>query len=72
MTKMITASDLSGPADLYEVLLNIKNKAVGCFTLTKKQAKQAGIEWSFVENACKILGLKLSNKTGRLGHNISL
>ncbi len=75
--EMNRADKLQGPAELYRVLLTIKNGFVngcriGCYSITKAQAKKAGIEWSFLENSCAVLGLKLGNRCGRYGHMISL
>lgn len=67
---------VAGPADLYEQLLEVKNGRPnggkrGFTYITKKQAKACGIEWSFVEQSCQILELKLE-RHARLGYSISL
>ena len=66
---------IKGPSDLYDILLTIKNGLpgggqVGCTWITKKQCKETGIEWSFVQNSVHILGLKM-NRQGPLGYLIS-
>lgn len=76
-TQLIRASSLQGPADLYEQLLALKHgfangSKLGHYSITKKQAKDAGIEWSFVIDSAAILGLKVENRHGRHGHSISL
>jgi hypothetical protein len=74
---LIKASNLAGPADLYQVLLTVKNgfgngkSALGSYSFTKADIKRASIDWSFVANACEILGLKLTNRAGRYGHSVS-
>lgn len=67
---------VNGPADLYDQMLEVKNGRPdggkrGFTHITKKQAKAWGIEWSFVEQACQILGLNL-HRHARLGYSISL
>lgn len=68
---------VKGPADLYDQMLEVKNgdmvsKGRRGFThITKKQAKACGIEWSFVEQSCQILGLKLQ-RHARMGYIIIL
>jgi hypothetical protein len=74
---LIRANDLKGPADLYEMLLVLKTGfsnggTLGCYSITKAQAKRACISWEFVVSSCEVLGLKLSNRHGRWGHIISL
>ena len=64
-----------GPSDLYGLMLEVKNGMAngcirGCTWITKKQAKQVGIEWSFVEQSAQILGLKLE-RHARYGYMIS-
>lgn len=74
---LIRAERLQGPTDLYRVLLTIKNgfgngiTELGCYAITKAQAKQAGIKWSSVVDMVSILGLKMDNRCGRWGHTIS-
>jgi hypothetical protein len=51
-------------------MLQIKSGKRGCMTLTKKEAKAANLDWSFVENAASILGLKVQ-KNGRWGFLVS-
>lgn len=68
---------LEGPSDLYAALLEVKNGRAdggtrGCVQLTKAAAKAAGIPWDFVVSSVEILGLKMSNRSGRHGHIISL
>jgi len=75
---LITADKLQGPADLYAAMLTVKNgfsnglTSMGCYIITKAQAKRAGIDWSFVVNSAAVLGLKLENRHGWHGHMISL
>lgn len=73
----ISSRNLSGPVDLYAALLTVKNgfgngvTKLGCYTITKAEAKRAGIDWFFVEKSVQILGLKIANRAGRNGHCIS-
>lgn len=72
----ISANKLQGPADLYDQLLGLKNgfadgSTLGCYSITKGQAKAAGVEWSFVVQSVGVLGLEMSNRHGRHGHSIS-
>jgi hypothetical protein len=73
----VTAENLQGPAALYEQLLALKtgftNGALppGHYSITKAQAKAAGIEWSFVVQSVEVLGLQMSNRHSRYGHSIS-
>ncbi len=75
--KMIRAQNLQGPADLYAAMLTVKNgfsngmATLGCYTITKAQAKRAGIDWEFVVSSAQLLGLKLENRHGRHGHMVS-
>ena len=75
--EMIQSQNLQGPADLYAAMLTVKNgfangqTTLGCYTITKAQAKRAGIDWSFVVSSAQLLGLKLENKHGRHGHMVS-
>lgn len=74
---MIRAENLAGPADLYAALLTVKygfgnGGKLGCYTITKAQAKRAGIRWEFVEQSAALLGLKIENRHGRRGHMFSL
>ena len=75
---LIRADKLQGPVDLYRVLLTIKNgfangkATLGCYAITKAEAKRAGIKWSFVINSVEVLGLKIENRHGRHGHMISI
>jgi len=76
-TKFTRPSSLQGPADLYEQLLALKNgfsngSTLGHYSITKAQAKAAGITWEFVVASCEVLGLKLENRHGCHGHSISL
>jgi len=77
VTDLIRAADLKGPCDLYAVLLTVKNgfsngvSKLGCYCFTKAEIKRSGIEWSFVVRSCELLGLKLENRHGRLGHMVS-
>jgi hypothetical protein len=76
-TQILHAADLQGPADLYDQLLAIKNgfadgSKLGHYSITKQQAKAAGIPWTCVTGSCEILGLKIVNRHGRRGHAISL
>ena len=74
--ELIRAEKLAGPSDLYAAMLTVKNgfgngvTKLGCYVLTKKQAKNAGIEWSFVEQSAQILGLSITNRAGKYGHSI--
>lgn len=61
----ITADNVT---DLYAQLLQVKSGRRGSLQITKKHAKANGIEWSFVENSCEILGLKLTKDNGRIGY----
>jgi|APGre2960657404_1045060.scaffolds.fasta_scaffold188526_2 hypothetical protein len=68
-------SKIEGPTDLYELMLEVKNGMAngcirGCTWITKKQAKQVGIKWSFVEQSAEILGLSLK-RHGKIGYMIS-
>lgn len=70
------ADCLQGPADLYVILLTVKHgfangeSKLGHYSITKAQAKRAGIDWSFVISAVEILGLRIENRHGRHGHAI--
>lgn len=73
----ISAANLQGPADLYSQLLALKNGfsnggTLGHYSITKAQAKTAGITWEFVVASCEVLGLKLDSRHGRHGHSISV
>lgn len=66
---------IKGASDLYNEMLEVKNGMPnGCIrgftSITKKQAKEIGIKWSFVENSAAILGLKIE-KHGKYGYSIS-
>jgi hypothetical protein len=66
---------IGGPSDLYRLMLEVKNgmangSSRGCTWVTKKQAKQVGIKWSFVEQATEVLGLSLK-RHGKIGYMIS-
>lgn len=51
---------IQGPADLYEAMVEMKNTDnIKAIPFRKSQAKEAGIEWAFVEESAKLLGLKL-------------
>ena len=68
-------SKIEGPADLYDLMLEVKNGIPGggtrgCTWFTKKQAKQVGIKWSFVEQSVQVLGLALK-RHGNSGYLIS-
>lgn len=68
--------DIKGASDLYNLMLEVKNGMPnggkrGSVWITKKQAKLLGIEWSFVENSAKLLGLKIGQQ-GTLGYAISM
>lgn len=76
-SQLIRANELQGPSDLYAMLLVLKNgfgngSTLGHYSITKTQAKRAGISWGFVVASCEVLGLKLDNRHGRYGHSISL
>lgn len=66
---------IKGASDLYALMLEVKNGMPnggirGFVHITKKQAKECGIEWSFVENSVQILGLQIE-RHARLGYSIS-
>lgn len=70
-----TNHQVKGASDLYGLMLEIKNGMAngatrGCTWFTKKQAKQIGVQWSFVEQSVEILGLKME-RDGRNGFLIS-
>lgn len=75
--EMPFAEKLQGPTDLYRVLLTLKNgfgngvSTLGCYSITKAQAKQAGIKWEVLISMVRILDLKISNRNGQWGHVIS-
>lgn len=51
---------INGAADLYDALIEMKNTDnIKAVSFTKAKAKKAGIDWSFVEDAALILGLKI-------------
>ncbi len=56
----------SNPTDMYSFLIDIKDQKRGCLLVTKKHVEANGMKWSFVVNACGVLGLQLS-KHGRYG-----
>ena len=65
MTKTIN------PSDLYAQMLEVAQITPtvtkrGCIAVSKKEVKAAKMEWSFVENACQVLGLQLK-RDGRWG-----
>ena len=70
-----TNKQVKGASDLYNLMLEIKiglpsGSIRGCTWFTKQQAKQIGIQWSFVEQSVHILGLKMV-RDGRNGFLIS-
>ena len=51
---------IQGPADLYEAMVTMRNtENVNAMPFRKSQAKAAGIDWKFVEDSVKLLGLQL-------------
>lgn len=74
--KAVINNGIQGPSDLYDQMLEVKNGRPdggtrGFTHITKKQAKSCGIEWSFVEMSCQILGLKLQRHAS-LGYSIHI
>ena len=74
--KNSTNQAIAGAYDLYNLMLEIKNGMAngsrrGCTRFTKKQAKEIGIDWSFVEQSVIILGLTMK-RDGCKGFLISL
>jgi hypothetical protein len=66
MLNTTTVQKIEGPADFYAAMLEVKNGGAK-LALYKKEAKEVGVEWSFIEQAAAILGLglvKSSNKHG--------
>lgn len=55
----VSTNAANNPTDLYAQLLQIKTGGRGCLSISKKHAKASGITWSFVEQSCSILNLKL-------------
>ena len=74
MTNTNNNNAIKGASDLYSLMLEIKNgtpsSGRGCTHITKKQAKELGIKWSFVENSCKLLNLELT-RHGNYGFSIA-
>lgn len=69
-------NEVKGASDLYNLMLEVKNGMPnggkrGMIAFTKTQAEALKIEWSFVENSAKILGLKCE-RHGKYGYSISL
>lgn len=67
---------IKGASDLYNQMLEVKNGIPGGgirgFTyISKKQCRELGIEWSFVENSAKLLGLTV-RRYAKLGYTIQL
>ena len=75
---LIRANELQGAVDLYRALLTVKHgfgngkTTLGSYSFTKAAIKRAGIEWSFVVQSCELLGLRLDNRAGYLGHCVTL
>lgn len=75
--ELIRSDKLGGPTDLYRALLTVKNgfgngvTRLGQYSITKAEARRAGIDWPFVVNSVEVLGLKIENRVGRHGHSIS-
>lgn len=71
----VVNSKIQGASDLYFEMVRVKNteyKVGGCIPqtwITKKQCKDVGISWGFVEKSAEILGLKIE-KNGRNGFSI--
>lgn len=74
---LIQPENLQGPSDLYAAMLTVKNgfangqTTLGSYSITKAQAKKAGIDWEFVAASAQVLGLKFENRHGRYGHMVS-
>lgn len=76
MARTQNNNEVKGASDLYRLMLEVKNGTPsggkrGMVGFTKKQAATLKIEWSFVENSAKILGLKCE-RHGKYGYSISL
>jgi hypothetical protein len=67
----VTNTAINGPDDLYQQILRVKNCPNTFTYISKKQAKECNIPWSFVENSCQILGMKLE-RNGKFGYVIGL
>lgn len=71
---LISANKLTNPSDFYRALLTVKNgfengvTKLGCYVITKTEAKKAGIDWAFIQQSVEVLGLKITNRAGRYGH----
>jgi hypothetical protein len=57
----------TNPSELYEQMLEVKSGKRGWVGVSKTAMRNSGIEWSFVEASCKILGLQLQPH-GRHGY----
>lgn len=73
--ELVRAADLSGPLDFYAACLTVKHGfgdgcTLGFYSITKAQARRAGIRWDFVESTVRILSLAITNRHGRHGHSI--
>ena len=76
-SQLIRANELQGPSDLYAMLLVLKNgfgngSTLGHYSITKTQAKRAGISWGFLFSSFELLCLNLDNLHGLYVHSISL
>jgi hypothetical protein len=49
--------EIEGPADLYNQMVEIKAGKRGFTYITKKQARECKIKWSFVEQSAELLEL---------------
>lgn len=69
---MMTMTEIKSNEDFTKACVEVKKSAGGVLNsirITKKHAKENGINWSHVENTVKIL--KLTMKANGLGHTIS-
>ena len=61
---------INGASDLYEQMIEVKNGRRGFTHISKKQAKEINIDWSFVEQAAELLGLNITRRATK-GYSIS-
>ena len=69
-----TNPSIHGASDLYQQMLEVKNGMPaggtrGFTYISKKQCRELGIEWGFVENSAQILGLVVE-RHARFGYSI--
>jgi hypothetical protein len=75
--ELMNSDRLQGATDLYQVLLTLKHgfgngeSKLGCYSITKADAKRVGIKWDAVVSMVRILDLKITNRNGRWGHVIT-